>query len=119
MAAADGEVDPADPETYRPVVDKHVELCEHAKHSAHKINESDESAVSVNPPDEIDEVASYVSKYLVVGPDQDPLERSPEYLMYAASQLASSTQKYSRLRWATAGIKADRCQQQYLNGESD
>ena len=119
MAEAGGEADPTDPETYRPVVDKHVELCEHAEHSAHKIDESDESAVSVNEPDDIDEVASYISKYLAVGPDQDLLERSPEYLMYAASQFASSTQKYSRSRWATAAIKADKCQQQYLSEESD
>jgi len=114
-AAADGEADPTDPETYRPVVAKHVSLCENAEWEAHSL----EKAVSVNEPDEIDEVASYISKYLAVGPDQDLLERSPEYLMYAASQFASSTQKYSRSRWATAAIKADKCQQQYLSEEAD
>jgi len=115
LAAADGEADPTDPETYRPVVAKHVSLCENAEWEAHSL----EKAVSVNEPDEIDEVASYISKYLAVGPDQDLLERSPEYLMYAASQFASSTQKYSRSRWATAAIKADKCQQQYLSEEAD
>ena len=115
LSAADGEADPTEPETYRPVVAKHVSLCENAEWEAHSL----EKAVSVNEPDEIDELASYISKYLAVGPDQDLLERSPEYLMYAASQFASSTQKYSRSRWATAAIKADKCQQQYLSGESD
>jgi hypothetical protein len=115
MAEADGEADPTEPETYRPVVAKHVAECDGAEWEAHGLEE----AVSVNRPDDIDEVASYLSKYLAVGPDQDLLERSPEYLMYAASQFASSTQKYSRSRWATAAIKADKCQQQYLSGESD
>ena len=115
MAEADGEADPADPETYRAVVAKHVAECDGAEWEAHGLEE----AVSVNAPEEIDELASYLSKYLAVGPDQDLLERSPEYLMYAASQFAASTQKYSRSRWATAAIKADKCQQQYLSGESD
>ena len=115
LAEADGEADPTDPETYRAVVAKHVAECDGAEWEAHGLEE----AVSVNAPEEIDELASYLSKYLAVGPDQDLLERSPEYLMYAASQFASSTQKYSRSRWATAAIKADKCQQQYLSGESD
>jgi hypothetical protein len=115
VAEADGEADPADPETYRAVVAKHVAECDGAEWEAHDLEE----AVSVNAPEEIDELASYLSKYLAVGPDQDLLERSPEYLMYAASQFAASTQKYSRSRWATAAIKADKCQQQYLSGESD
>ena len=115
LAEANGGADPTDPETYRPVVAKHVAECDGAEWEAHGL----EDAVSVNAPEEIDELASYLSKYLAVGPDQDLLERSPEYLMYAASQFASSTQKYSRSRWATAAIKADKCQQQYLSGESD
>jgi len=39
--------------------------------------------------------------------------------MWAASQWATTTQKYSRSRWATAACKADACQQQYLDSEAD
>jgi hypothetical protein len=104
-----------DPETYRPVVAKHVSECEGAGWSAHDID----SAVTVRKADEIQDFASYVAHYLAVAPDQDLLERSDEYLMWAASQWSTTTQKYSRSRWATAACKADACQQQYLDSEAD
>jgi len=104
-----------DPETYRPVVAKHVSECEGAGWSAHDID----SAVTVRKDDEIQDFASYVSEYLAVAPDQDLLERSDEFLMWAASQWSTTTQKYSRSRWATAACKADACQQQYLDSEAD
>jgi len=104
-----------DPETYRPVVAKHVAECEGAGWSAHGLDD----AVSVRGPDEIEDFASYVSEYLSVAPDDDLLERSDEYLMWAASQWATTTQKYSRSKWATAAVKADRCEQEAMDPEAD
>ncbi|WP_049983589.1 hypothetical protein [Halorubrum sp. BV1] len=104
-----------DPETYRPIVAKHVSECDGAGWAAHDLDES----VTVRRDDEIQDFASYVSEYLAVAPDQDLLERSDEYLIWAASQWATTTQKYSRSRWATAACKADACQQQYFDEETE
>ena len=117
-AVTNEEIDVLDPETYRPVVAKHIAECENAEWSAHRITDGEESAVSVREAGEIDDFAGYVADYIAVDPDMDLFERSPEYLLYAASQYASSTQKYSRSRWATAATNADACQQQYLDEEA-
>lgn len=114
-AAVTGPADPGDAETYRPVVAKHVAECESAGWSAHELDR----AVTVREDSEIEDFAGYVSEYLAVSPDQDLLERSDEYLMWAASQWSTTTQKYSRSRWATAACKADACQQQYLDPETE
>jgi len=114
-AAATSTSVATDPETYRPIVAKHVSECEGAGWSAHDID----SAVTVRKDDEIQDFACYVSEYIAVAPDQDLLERSDEFLMWAASQWSTTTQKYSRSRWATAACKADACQQQYLDSEAD
>ena len=102
-------------ETFRPVVAKHVELCHAATWDAHQIEDS----VTVKKPDEIKNFGSYVSKYLALGPDQDLLERSDEYIMWAASQWATTTQKYSKSRTATAAINADRCHQEFVDQEAE
>jgi len=111
-AAVDGvEVDA---ETFRPVVAKHVSECEGAEWDAHAIGES----VTVRDPGEISDIAGYVSEYLAVDPDEDLLERSAEYIMWAATQWATSTQKYSKSRTATAAIDADRCHQEFADSEA-
>ena len=104
-----------DPETYRPVVAKHVAECDGAGWEAHGLDD----AVSVREADEIEDFASYVAEYLSVALDDDLLERSDEYLMWAASQWATTTQKYSRSKWATAAVKADACQQEYMDAEAE
>ena len=104
-----------DPETYRPVVAKHVSECEGAGWEAHSLDK----AVSVREADDIEDFASYVAEYLSVAPDDDLLERSDEYLMWAASQWATTTQKYSRSKWATAAVKADACEQQAMDPEAE
>jgi len=118
-AAVTGDEDPADPETYRSVVAKHIAECEGAEWSAHEINDTGDSAVSVREADDIEDFAGYVSEYLAVDPDQDLLERSDEYLIFAASQWATTTQKYSRSKWATAAVKADACEQQAMDPEAE
>ena len=106
--------EPTDAETWRPVVAKHVAECDNAEWDAHRLDD----AVSVRRADEIDDIVGYVSEYLAVAPDEDLLERSDEYLLWAASQFAASSQKYSRSKWATAAAKADACQQQYVDPET-
>ena len=104
-----------DPETYRPVVAKHVAECEGAEWDAHGLDD----AVTVREAGEIEDFAGYVAEYLSVAPDDDLLERSDEYLMWAASQWVSSTQKYSRSKWATAAVTADRCEQEAMDPEAE
>ena len=111
--------DPTDVETYRPVVAKHIEECEGASWSAHRIDETEKSAVSVKEESEISDFAGYVAKYIAVNPDQDLLERSDEYIMWAASQWATTSQKYSRSHWATASVTADRCEQEAMDPEAN
>lgn len=101
-------------ETFRAVVAKHVSECGGAGWEAHRL----EDAVTVKDADEIQDFAGYVSEYLSVDPDEDLLERSDEYIMWAATQWATTTQKYSKSRTATAAIAADACHQQYRDSET-
>ena len=118
-AAASVPVGEIDEETFRPVVAKHVAECDGAEWWAHEISEEEESAVRVRKPDEIQDFGSYVSKYLSLGPEKDLLERSDKYIMWAASQWATATQKYSKSKTATAAIKADACHQRYADPEAE
>jgi hypothetical protein len=115
-AAVDGEQ--VDAETFRPVVAKHLAECPGAEPDAHRIREEGKSAVNVRHGDEIQDFAGYVSEYLSVCPDDDLLERPAEYIMWAASQWATTTQKYSKSRTATAAIDADRCHQEYADPDA-
>jgi len=101
-------------ETFRPVVAKHLAECEAAGADAHRLDD----AVTVRDADDITDFAGYVSEYLAVSPDDDLLERSPEYILWAASQWATTTQKYSKSRTATAAIDADRCHQEYVDDDA-
>jgi len=112
------EMDMCNRETYRPIVAKHVEVCETAKWSAHRITDGEKSAVKVSHGDEIEDVAAYIADYIQVDTEADLLERSNEYIMWAASQWASSTQKYSKSGGASAAIDADKCHQRYANPEA-
>lgn len=114
-AAADVSADAITPETFRPVVAKHVAECDGATWDAHGVDET----VEVRAGEEITSLSGYVSKYVACDPEKDLLERSDEYLMWAASQWATGTQKYSRDRVATAATKADACHQRYVSAESD
>lgn len=113
-AETDVDVDEIDQETFRPVVAKHVAECEGAEWSGHDLDQ----AVSVERGEDIGDFACYVSEYVAVAPDQDLLERSDEYLMFAAAQYASSSQKYSKSRLSSDVVKADRCHQEYADPEA-
>jgi hypothetical protein len=113
-AAASVPVDDVSEETFRAVVAKHVAECEGAEWSAHELEDS----VEVRTDGDIEDFAGYVSEYIAIDPDTDLLERSDKYLMYAASQWATTTQKYSRDRVATDATKADACHQEYCDPET-
>ncbi len=117
LDAADADV-PADAitsETFRPVLAKHVSLVDGATWDAHRVEET----VEVRTEDEIESLSGYVAEYVACDPEMDLLERSDEYLMWAASQWATATQKYSRDRVATAATKADACHQEYVSEKSN
>jgi len=113
-AGADVEAEQITAETFRAAVAKHVAETPGATWEAHGLDQ----AVTVKQPGEVEDFASYVSEYLAVSPDQDLLERSDEYLMWAASMWASTSQKYSKSKTATAALAADRCHQQYADPEA-
>jgi len=113
-AAASVEAEQITAETFRAVVAKHVAETPGATWEAHDL----ERAVTVKQPGEVEDFAAYVSEYLAVSPDQDLLERSDEYLMWAASMWASTSQKYSKSKTATAALAADRCHQRYADPEA-
>ena len=114
-AAADVSADAISAETFRPVVAKHVAECDGATWDAHEVEET----VTVHQPDDINSLSGYVAKYVACDPEKDLLERSDDYIMWAASQWATATQKYSRDRVATAATKADACHQEYVSSESN
>jgi len=118
-AATDVPADSLTAATFVPVVRRHVDECDGAAWSAHEITDGDDSAVSVRDGDDIDDFAGYVAEYLSLGPESDLLERSDEYLLWAASQWATATQKYSKSQAASAAIDADKCEQQWLDPEAE
>jgi hypothetical protein len=113
-SAAEVEADAISPETFRPVVSKHVSLVDGATWDAHDVEET----VEVRTEEEINSLSGYVAKYVACDPEKDLLERSDEYIMWAASQWATATQKYSRDRVAAGATKADACHQEYVSEES-
>jgi hypothetical protein len=114
-SAADVSADAISPETFRPVLAKHISLVNGATWDAHEVEET----VEVRTEEEVNSLAGYVAKYVACDPEKDLLERSDEYLMWAASQWATATQKYSRDRVCTAATKADACHQEYVSEESN
>jgi hypothetical protein len=121
-AAADGEITPA---TFRPVIESHVEKCEHAGGEAHDLDKSagewergEVDTVTVKEVDgEIEEsVASYAAAYLA-NDKKDLLERPPEYLAWAASMWATDTRKATGTDSRTHAIEADKCRHKHHEGE--
>ena len=100
------------------VVDRHVEECATAGEFAHDTSKDDGPISLRRVGDEgIGEWASYAAEY-VSAAEEDLLERSPEYLMWAAVQWATNTQKGTRSDLANAAVRADACKQKYESPES-
>lgn len=123
-AKAESEITAA---TFRPVIESHVEACEHAGPEAHDLDEDRETwaagevdAVTVkHVSGEIEEsVASYAAAYLA-NEEKDLLERSPEYLAWAATMWATNTQKGIKTDSANHAIAADQCKHKHANGDQE
>jgi hypothetical protein len=108
-------------ETFRTMIEAHVEKCEFAGAEAHDLDKSAEEwaegeveTVSVKEvEEEIEEsVASYAAAYLA-NEKVDLLERPPEYLMWAATMWATGTQKGIKSDSANHAIAADRCKHKH------
>jgi len=102
ILVVDGDVSESE---LRPIVDKHVEACEWAGESAHG-----EDAIEVREPDELNDVAAYVSDYCSIEP-VGLWEREPSYLGFAAAMDAGNMRTFSRSEAATDAAKADACRQ--------
>jgi hypothetical protein len=122
-AAADGEIETA---TFRPLIEKHVEKCESAGVLAHDLEkdwENNPESVETVEVKEVEEeigesVASYAAGYLA-NTGEDLLERSPEYLMWAATMWATETRKATGTDSRTHAVKADRCKHAHHTGEQE
>lgn len=122
VMVVDGDVPKS---AFRPIVEKHVESTPGAGRSAHDLdvqdwdrNADDVETVEIIDPNEIDDLAGYVCDYASVEPI-DLLERSTDYIMFAAAAWASGSQTISRSDPATWASKADRCKQRYEHGGCD
>lgn len=112
--------------TFRTVIESHVEKCAAAGGEAHDLHrdweEEPEEVESVSVKEvgeEIGEsVASYAASYLS-NESKDLLERSPEYLMWAATMWATGTQKGIKTDSANHAIAADRCDHKHAEEEQE
>lgn len=118
----DGEVTPSD---LRPIVEKHVEECDIAGPEAHDLDIDDWDAnsdelgtVEIRDPEDTDDLAAYVSEYTSVEPS-DLLERSAEFIAWAASVTAGNVKTITRSDAASWASTADKCKQQYESEIAD
>ncbi len=102
VLVVDGDVSESD---LRPIIDKHVEACDWAGESAHGGD-----AIEVREPDELNDVAAYVSDYCSIEP-VGLWEREPAYLGFAAAMDAGNIRTFSRSESAREAAKADACRQ--------
>jgi predicted nucleic acid-binding Zn-ribbon protein len=115
-------------ETFRTMIATHVSECDHAGPRAHDLDKSAEQwaegnveTVSVKHVEEgeiKESVASYAAAYLA-NESLDLLERSPEYLAWAATMWATESQKGIKSESANQAIAADKCEHKHLDGEQD
>ncbi|MDZ7729920.1 MAG: hypothetical protein U5K37_01245 [Natrialbaceae archaeon] len=111
MLLVDGAVSPDD---LAPVIEKHVEECPAAGVKAHAV----EDAIEVKPANEVDDVAAYVASYTGIQP-ADLLERSVEYVAWAATQWAACYNRRTRSNAAGWAAMADACKQRFESDKSE
>lgn len=121
VLVVDGDVSAAD---LRPIVEKHVDSCEWAGASAHDLDEdwrADPDAVNtvtVKAAGELDNLANYVASYCGIEP-VDLLDRSLEYIAWAAAVTAANKRTVSRSDDARHAAQADACKQRYESDAAD
>lgn len=112
-------------EELRPVVEAHVDACEPAGEAAHDLdiddwnhNREDVGTVEIRYPEQIDNLAAYVCDYASIEP-ADLLERSVEYVAFAAAAWATATRTITRSDPAVHASKADACKQRYEDAQTN
>jgi hypothetical protein len=122
VIVVDGDVSASD---FRPIVEKHVESCDWAGERAHDLHiadwdlhEEEVKTVEVKDPDEVENLAAYVASYAGIRP-VDLLERSTEYIAYAATMNAANVRTKSRSDAAKQAATADMCKQRYESEQAD
>ncbi len=102
---------------FREVIDKHVDVCDLAGSGAHG-----DGAISVrrvgDDDEEIESWSAYAAEY-IASAEEDLLERSNQYIMWAATQWATGSQKATRSMTANSAIAADSCKQRYESERSN
>jgi len=111
LVIVDGPVTAAD---FQTVMKKHVEECEWAGEDAHSVDQ----AVKVLPADEVEDVAAYIASYTGIRPT-GLLERSIEYIAWAAAQWAANRKRRTRSNAAGWAATADACKQRFESDKSD
>jgi hypothetical protein len=103
----------------RRAVDRHVERCEYAGREAHGGGAVEVKSVEGGGDGEVSYLANYMASYLAVDPDQGLLERSIEYVAWAAQMWAANRNKRSRSTSAGDAIEADACRQRYRDPDAE
>jgi len=111
MLIVDGAVSVED---FQPVLDKHVEECEWAGPDAHSVDR----AARVIPADQVEDVAAYVASYTGIKP-AGLLDRSIEYVAWAATQWAANRKRRTRSNAAGWAATADACKQRFESDKSE
>lgn len=119
-AAVDGDLPlGAAEDLLRPVVDRHVARCEHAGAAAHGEDAVEVKSVAGDGSGEVGHLANYMADYISVDPDADLVERSVEFIAWAAQTWAANRNKRSRSVSAGDAVDVDWCKQQYRDPDTD
>lgn len=106
LPAGDGEfVEEVTAEIHGDVIEKHVEECAVAEPEAHRPERSVEVKLELDSP------GAYASAYALPEGDTPLLERSVEYLAWAAVERATGRQRIARSQLFTRAAAVDRCKQ--------
>lgn len=108
----DGEISE---KMFRPVIDKHLEVCDIAHRSGHDYfhDDPEKKPISVNPladdaENGINNMASYLAEYIGAVDGGELFDRSPEEILFRAASWASTTQRVRFSTGANELIQADR-----------
>ena len=108
----DGEISE---KMFRPVIDKHLEVCDIAHRSGHDYYHDDpeKKPISVNPLADdaesgINNMASYLAEYIGAVDGGELFDRSPEEILFRAATWSSTTQRVRFSNGANELIRSDR-----------
>ncbi|MFY4815490.1 replication protein [Haloarcula sp. AONF1] len=117
---ADGELNE---KMFRPVIDKHLEVCDIAHRDGHDYYHPDpeKRPISVNPladnvEDGVNNMASYLAAYIGASDGSELFDRAPEEILFRAAAWSSTTQRVRFSTGANEMIRRDAEAQGYNHG---